>query len=287
MSDEHANNHPLNNPGTGQHPLSDRPPEKQKPGPEGIAIPIPLEAQQPVLTYALIVINVGIFALRYFVPDLSNALLVGGYTDTQAVLRDGEYYRLLTSMFLHLNEAHMLFNGIALYYIGSNLERLFGSVRFGLIYLLGGLAGSILPLFVSEGGLGASGAVFAIWGAEIIFLYQNRQIFGKAGRARIQNTVMLMLFNFIFGFSANALATVADSGVRVGNAAHFGGLIGGVILAWLIAPRLVARRKEIVREGEIPIEIVRTNSLRDKLPAILYFCIGLIALLLIAMLLRS
>lgn len=284
MSDERAS-HPLDNPSGGQHPLSDRPPEKQKP--RGIAVPIPQAAKMPVLSYLLIVINVGIFALRYIAPELASDILFAGYTDTDLVLRNHEFYRLFTSMFLHFNEAHMLFNGIALYYIGSNLERYFGHLRFALIYVLGGLAGSVLPLFFSSGGLGASGAVFALWGAEVVFMYHNRAIFGAAGRARLKSSMMMMLVNFIAGFSANALASVADSPVRVGNSAHFGGLAGGAILAWYIAPRFLARRKETIKEGEIPVEIIQTNTLRDKLAYVLYFSIGLLALLLMAMLLRS
>ncbi|MGJ3239419.1 MAG: rhomboid family intramembrane serine protease [Anaerolineae bacterium] len=276
---------PDSQPKRGGHPLSDRPPEPEQE--KGVSIPIPLSANVPFLTYALIVLNVGIFALRYLVPELSNQILQAGYADADAILRGRELYRLFTAMFLHLNEAHILFNGLALYYIGSNLERLFGHVRFGIVYLLGGLTGSVLPLFFSSGGLGASGAVFAIWGAEAVFLYQHRAIFGAMGRARLQNSLMLMLVNFLAGFSANALANVADSNVRIGNAAHLGGLIGGAVLAWLIGPHFTVRRKAVIGEDGVPIEVVQNRPLTDRLHLVLYVAVGLLALLLMAIFLRT
>lgn len=285
MPDEQPK-HPLSDTSPKRHPLSDITPEAEE-KPKGRNVPIPLGAKKPILTYALIAINVAIFALRYINPELSNQILFWGYADSDAILNNREFYRLFTSMFLHFNEMHILFNVIALNYIGSNLERLFGHLRFGLIYLLGGLAGSILPTFFSSGGLGASGAVFAIWGAEVVFLYHHRAIFGKAGRARLQNSLVLMAFNFFIGFSANALATVADSGIRIGNAAHFGGLLGGVALAWLIAPRFVVQRKENPSVGDLPIEIVQANQLKDKISEILFFTCGLVALLLVAIVFRT
>ncbi|GAB5493787.1 MAG: hypothetical protein Phog2KO_40020 [Phototrophicaceae bacterium] len=286
MSDEQSR-HPLHDARQqGGHPLSDRVPEPEKP--KGRGIPIPLGAEQPILTYTLIAINVVIFVIRYIMPELSNEILLWGYADTNAILQNREFYRLFTSMFLHFNEMHILFNMIALNYIGSNLERLFGHTRFALIYILGGLFGSVLPLFFNSGGLGASGAVFAIWGAEVVFLYQHRAIFGKAGRARLQNSLVLMGFNFFIGFSANALATVADSGVRIGNAAHFGGLLGGLILAWFIAPRFVVRKKTHPELGDdLPVEIVQTNDLNSNISEILFFVCGMVTLVILAIFIRT
>lgn len=285
MSDEQPR-HPLHDaPAQGVHPLSDKAPEPEKP--KGQSIPIPMGAKYPILTYTLIAINVLIFVIRYVMPELSNEILFWGYADTNAILQNQEFYRLFTAMFLHFNEMHILFNVIALNYIGSNLERLFGHFRFGLIYVLGGLFGSILPLFFNSGGLGASGAVFAIWGAEVVFLYHHRTIFGKAGRARLQNSLVLMGFNFFIGFSANALATVADSGIRIGNAAHFGGLLGGVALAWFIAPRFAIRRKQSIEDGTLSVEIVQTNDLKSKTRDILFFVCGMLVLLILAIFLRA
>ena len=286
MADERPS-HPLfdNTPAQGDHPLSDKPPEKRKES--GQSIPIPLAAQIPLVTYALIVVNVGVFVLRYIAPDLANQILLAGYADTALILGDGQYYRLFTSMFLHFNEAHILFNSIGLYYIGTNLERLFGHARYALVYFLGGLLGSVMPLFVSTGGLGASGAVFAIWGAEAVLLYRHRELFGEFGRQRLRSSLMLMLVNFLAGFTGNALASAADSNVRIGNSAHLGGLLGGAGLAWYIAPVFVLRRKVSAILGEPNIEVIETNPLANNIREVLFFCVGLLGLLLLAGFIRA
>lgn len=287
MSDN-QNNHPLHSSPQEQHPLNDQPPQKQKVA-QGVrqrsSVQIPLATQIPVVTYILIAINAVIFALRYASPELSTDILYAGVTHPELVFGFNQYYRLFTSMFLHFNELHIMFNMMALYYIGGNLERLFGHVRFSIIYVLGGLAGSILPLFFDTGGLGASGAVFAIWGTEAVFIYRNRKLFGAAGQARLRNSLMFMGINFLMGISANVVAEVADSGVRIGNSAHFGGLLAGVILGWLIGARYEVKREETPVEGVFAIQIEQIVSLRNKLPEVLFFTIGLLSILLFARLL--
>lgn len=281
-----SDNHPLNNKPASGHPLSDAPPPQEKRA-QGVPIPIPMGAQKPILTYAIIAVNVALFALRYVLPDVSNAVLIGGFASTELILDGRQYYRLFTSMFLHLNEIHIAFNSLALYYIGANVERLFGHVRFGLIYLLGGLLGSILPLFVSVGGLGASGAVFAVWGAEAVFLYQHRQLFGAAGRARLRSSMIFMLMNFFLGFTFNAASSGTENSVSIGNVAHLGGLLGGVILTWFIGPKLVAKRVDSPQVGQAPVKIVEVNPLDKHIPTLLYFGCTLLALILLANFIRS
>lgn len=277
---ENQNDHPLNSAPPQQHPLSDQPPKRQLDAPQRqrTGIRIPTAAEIPLVTYSLIAINAVIFTLRYFAPDISNEVLYAGVTHPELVLGYNQYYRLFTSMFLHFNELHIVFNMMALYYIGGNLERLFGHIRFSIIYVLGGLAGSILPLYFGSGGLGASGAVFAIWGTEAVFIYQNRKLFGAAGQARLRNSLFFMGFNFLLGFSANAVAEVADSGIRIGNTAHFGGLAAGVILGFLLVPRFEVKRK-VTPEGVFAVEIEQTVNLRDKLPQVLLVTAGLLGIL--------
>lgn len=281
---EERPSHPLhdNAPAQGGHPLTDQPPEKAKN--EAPGIPIPLAAETPYLTYALVVINVGIFALRFILPELAETWFNAGFANSSLILQDGQYYRLFTTMFLHWSAPHILFNGLALYYIGSNLERLFGHLRFGIIYFLGGLLGSIAILFIpNAAGAGASGAVFAIWGAEVVFLYRHRKILAGAAQQRLQSSLVLMVMNFVAGFTGNAVADIVGSDqARIGNLAHLGGLVGGALLAWIIAPIFTAQRTLDAATQKATVKITDSNPLDGHLREVLFFSCGLLALIIIA-----
>lgn len=269
-----------------RHPLRDRPaptPDDNAAGKsKRIALKIPGSVDRPYVTYTLLVINVFLFVMRYINVESAISILEWGVADTQAIVNGGEYYRLFTAMFLHLNETHILFNGIALYYLGMNLERVFGHVRFLTIYMLGGLTGSIFMLFPGGSGLGASGAVFAIWGAELIFLYRHRQMFGTMARERIRSSLIFMGMNFAIGFLANT----TDSGIRISNAAHLGGLIGGLILTWFVGPRFEIQRVQTTSADAPPIQVVQSNRFGECVRCLLYYSAGLLTLLLVAMLIH-
>jgi len=150
---------------------------------------------------------------------------------------EGEYYRLLTSMFLHLNLTHLAVNGLALYLFGREVESLFGHVRFAIIYIMGGLAGSLASLLYTDApSLGASGAIFALFSAFGVYFYHHRHIYGPVARLR------LIQLSFL------AAIQIALPEASVDNAAHIGGIIGGFILAWFISPAFEPRQG---REGEV------------------------------------
>ncbi|MGB1286233.1 MAG: rhomboid family intramembrane serine protease [Aggregatilineales bacterium] len=253
------------------HPLYDTP-QQVNPAPSSKqqkrGVPIPMKASVPYVTRALIAINVLIFVLRYLAPEFAETLLIYGASIPEWIQIAGlqEGYRLFTSMFLHANEAHILFNMMALYYIGSYLELTFGHVAYLTIYILGGLTGSILSFLFYEGGIGASGAVFAIWGAEVVYLGIHRNLFGDFARQRLQNSVMLMGLNFVMGFVANS----AGGAVRIGNMAHLGGLIGGLIVTWCIAPRLSVKQFQTVA-GQFDIRIVRQELFALQMPLLVAY----------------
>ncbi len=250
----------------------------------------------PYLTYALVAINSLLYFMRYLDTELAFEILVWGVADISQIM-NGEYYRLFTSMFLHANEAHIFFNMLMLYYVGARLERLLGSVRFGLIYFLGGLGGAALMLMAGTGGLGASGAVFAIFAAEAVFFWLNRDIYGEMAESRVRNALILIVVNFAFGFVANVSASVteAENAVRISNAAHFGGLAGGAILAYWIAPRYVMRKRSAVPESASKpavalsddVQIVRDNPLDERWQELLVYIVGLLLLTVLALVLQS
>ncbi|MBL8145869.1 MAG: rhomboid family intramembrane serine protease, partial [Anaerolineae bacterium] len=234
--------------------------------------------------YVLIAINVAIFALRVLSPALNVQLVEWGANNQTAVLVNGEFHRLLTAMFLHAglldargqlvaqNALHLVFNMYALWIIGGPQERMFGHVRFGLIYLLGGLTGSVASALL--GGpdvysIGASGAVFAIFGAEFVFWYRHRLLFGAGGRARLRSLASLLVINLAFGLLAN----LGGGPFRIDNLAHIGGMIGGVALTWFLGPYYNLRR-----DPDKPMEFIAedTNPLRNNVAVVVIYASALL-----------
>lgn len=141
----------------------------------------------------------------------------------------GELWRLVAAMFLHIGLQHILFNGWALFSVGRDVEAMYGSVWFTVIYLMTGLAGNIAYYWLGDTILsaGASGAVFGLIGAETAFFLTNRALFGKLGSQRLGNLGVLIAINLVFGFTIPG----------INNTAHLGGLIMGFGLGLLLAPR--------------------------------------------------
>ena len=166
----------------------------------------------------------------YRVFSTEEWLFVQGAKINEFIVGQGQVYRLLTAMFLHGGLTHLFFNGYALYVIGRNVERVYGHARFLLIYFLGGLTGSLFSLLFSQGAsVGASGAIFAIFGAELVFVYRHRQLFGRAAYQQLQSMIFMLALNVFIGLTP---------GSRIDNWGHMGGFVGGLALAWLIGPLL-------------------------------------------------
>jgi rhomboid protease GluP len=140
----------------------------------------------------------------------------------------GEYWRLLTSMFLHISYMHLFFNCYALFVIGTELERILGWGRFLVIYLLSGLFGSLASYAFSPNlSAGASGAIFGLIGALAAFFTLHRQQLGAWGQRRLINIAILVVINLFLGFTQPG----------IDNMAHLGGLVSGFALGWALAPR--------------------------------------------------
>lgn len=134
----------------------------------------------------------------------------------------GGYYRFVTSMFLHTGLAHLLSNGIYLYYFGTRAELLLGKARFLLLYMAAGLCGGLCSILFSGGlAVGASGAIFGLLGA-MLLLTRKR----GARAAGISYSTMLILMAAMLGFGF--LDPLVD------NFAHIGGLLGGCAVFWLM-----------------------------------------------------
>ncbi len=185
-----------------------------------------------VVTFSLIITNVLIYAIcgvlagNIITPvNGQNTLLYDlGIQYTPFILQDHQYWRIITAMFLHYDWLHIGLNMLSLYFIGRPMERLYGPWRFLLIYFGSGVFGGLLVLFLSNAPtLGASGAIFGIFGALGIFLWLNRR---SLGSAMIGNWLFWLALNLYFSF---AVANIAVS-------AHIGGLSMGLLLGLLLAP---------------------------------------------------
>ncbi len=185
-----------------------------------------LSQYQSLVTYLIIAINVVVFAFSTLNPSLLDA---GGQINP--LIAQGEYWRLFTAMFLHENFLHIGFNMLSLFFVGRAIEVYYGKLRYLLIYLVSGIAGGILFFFTSPGGsaIGASGAIFGVFGALGVFYIVNRR---SIGRGAIGNWLFWIGLNLVFGLSNPDIAL----------AAHIGGLIAGMLIAFPLTPRIGNRR---------------------------------------------
>ena len=138
----------------------------------------------------------------------------------------GEYYRLITTAFLHGSILHALFNMIALFYLGGHLERLIGSIRFTLIYFISALGSSIAVVLLRPTSvtIGASGAIYGIIGALLVLTFTRKEWFFAHAIRSIRN---LIIINIVFSF---LIPSISVEG-------HFGGLIIGFIFIQFMTPR--------------------------------------------------
>ena len=165
----------------------------------------------PTVTYALIAMNVAV----YLAGNLGASTLIADGALSRATVADGEYWRLVTSGFLHAGLLHIGFNMLSLYIIGVILEPAIGRLRFGLIYLVSLVAGSFGALLLTPHGftVGASGAVYGVAAAAIL-------VMRRRGIDPMQSGLLLWLgINLVISFTV--------SGISVGG--HLGGLVGGAL----------------------------------------------------------
>jgi rhomboid protease GluP len=161
-------------------------------------------------------------------PSLPVLVLLGAKVND--LIAAGEYWRLLTATLLHASLIHIFFNGFALYALGPETERIYGTRRFLALYWLAGLSGSIASFALSPApAVGASGAIFGLIGGLGVFYYLNRRMLGQFGRAQLQGMIAIAGINLLIGFAAQG---------TIDNWGHLGGLIGGALAGLALAPRL-------------------------------------------------
>lgn len=158
---------------------------------------------------------------------LTNTLIAYGAKDNM-LIQQGQYWRFVTPIFLHVNALHIGLNMLNLVVLGVFLERLFGHMRFLLIYLLSGTIAAIASFYFApqEISVGASGAIFGLVGAYSIFVLVHRQAFSHGGIPALLWLLIVVALNLSVGFFVS----------NVDNYAHIGGLLSGCLLGWIFSP---------------------------------------------------
>jgi rhomboid protease GluP len=184
----------------------------------------------PVVTYTLLAITIIIYILQEasgFITGEDLPALLGMKVNQWII--EGEYWRLITPMFLHGSLMHVGFNMYALYIFGPGLELHFGRIRFTTLYFLAGLSGNIFSFIFSDyPSLGSSTAIFGLIGAQAVFLYSNKEVFAGRGQRALSQIIMIAAINLVIGLSPG-----------IDNWGHIGGLIGGISFTALAGPVLV------------------------------------------------
>ena len=184
--------------------------------------------QRKKVNLAMVVVNIIVFIVMELAGSTKSSqfMLMHGASYTPYVLK-GDYWRLLTCMFLHFGFEHLAYNMFSLIFLGDIVERIFGPVRYLMIYLIGGVGGNLVSLWLSlrsgnyAVSAGASGAIFACMGAFLFTALRRRKNLGQDTMRRLLMMVVLMV-----------MQGLVDHGVD--NAAHVGGLIAGFLLAAML-----------------------------------------------------
>jgi len=176
------------------------------------------------ITYILIAVNIAFYIYTSVAGgdfvETSNSM-IGQYGQNSFLVFRGEYYRLVSSMFVHASIAHLAGNMLFLLVFGLRAEEMFSLPEYLMVYLLGGLAGNLVSLWLlpSSFSVGASGAIFGMFGAVTVF----------ARRSVNQSIVGALIYGFFLLF--------ISSGQGVNVFAHLGGLVCGLIIGYLLATR--------------------------------------------------
>jgi len=178
--------------------------------------------KKPWVTYIIMGINILVYMLTAFLSkniwnsNISVLIYLGAKVNV--LISGGEYYRLITCMFLHAGLLHVSLNMYSLYIIGPLVERVYGKVKYVSIYFIAGIIASLFSyMFSNDISIGASGAIFGLLGATLIFAITIKKTVGKDFYI---NILQVMAVNLIIGFSIP----------NIDNYAHIGGILGGIAM---------------------------------------------------------
>ena len=192
--------------------------------------------KQPIVTYIIMAICIILFILMELSGGSTNSQTLLKYgANLDVLVKNGEYYRLFTCIFLHIGIMHLLCNMYSLYIIGREVENLFGKIKYIIIFIISGIFGRIMSLAFTHNTIsaGASGAIFGLLGALLYFGMHYRTYLGEAIKRSI---IPIIVVNLIIGFFAEGIDL----------AAHIGGLVGGVLVAMMVGVPDKSKTKDII-----------------------------------------
>ena len=188
-------------------------------------LPIPL-------TYIIIGVT-SVVSLTAMTNDPTGSELLQTLWLNKVAVAAGEWYRLFTVTLVHGGLVHLLLNMYALYLVGPLVEQIYGWKIFGLMYVLCALAGSVGSLLFGDPhvpSVGASGAIFGLFGVLLAATRIHAPVLDQRGRALVGQIGMLIVLNLVLGFGFNGI------GGNIDNAAHVGGLVAGLWLGFVLVP---------------------------------------------------
>lgn len=189
-----------------------------------------LKKDQPIVTYSIILLNIIVFMLSL----LDYNMIINCFANYYINVKNGEIYRLLTACFVHANFLHIFFNMYALYYIGPMVEKYYGKLKYLLIYLGSGIMGSLFSVVLSNNvSIGASGAIFGLFGSMLYFGYKYRATLDGFVRSGI---IPVLFINLILGFIVPNIDVYG----------HIGGLIGGLLLSYIVGVYRKGKKKNTI-----------------------------------------
>eukprot|EP00884_Botryococcus_braunii_P021951 jgi/Botrbrau1/843/Bobra.0352s0037.1 len=194
--------------------------------------PLSIGGKKRRLTDILIGINMAVFVAEILTSD--RITMLGAKVNS--AINAGQWWRLVTPVFLHANLLHLVSNNYGLQNLGPPVEVLSGRKRFLAIYFISAVAGTLASYKMSPyPSVGASGAIFGLGGALAVYFQRNRSLFGKASDSVLQQLGQSLAVNVAMGLAVR----------KVDNWGHLGGLLGGALTAWLLGPRYVVEERKV------------------------------------------
>lgn len=204
--------------------------------------------RRPYLTYLILGINVGVYLymiFKYGTTENSLVLLDMGANFTPFVIDGGQWWRLITAAFIHIGFEHLLFNGLSIYFLGQDVERILGPLKFLFVYLIGAIGGNLFSLAFSINiSAGASTGIFALFAAYIVLGRLNPQSGILTSRAA--SYTLLLVINFINGLFTQG----------VDNWGHFGGVVFGALATLVVSFSRSYEIKKIYRVGALLVILI-------------------------------